>query len=398
MTEKPAYPLGLPPPEVEKPDLLVIAGEHSGDQHASLMVAELKDQNPDVNIVALGGAGLEQAGAQLLFNLTHYSVVGFLEVVKSYAFFKELFEALIKWIKKYKPRHICLVDYPGFNLRLAERLFREKVSRKSGGDVGVHYYISPQIWAWKSERRFKMARFLDGLGLIFPFELDIYKDTRLPVRFVGHPFVSPDYQLPVAYEADAPVLLLPGSRRIAVSHILPPMADAFALLLEHRPHERAIIIYPSEEIRSVIEGIISKKGKAASHIDLRMIGHNVKGKAALTSSGTISLACGLAGIPGAIVYRAHTLTYWFARFLIRVPYLGIANLLLERPFYKEYIQGRVTPNRLVRDLEEAIGSEERISAAQIAAQQLQEILSSKSSESAATWISEQMIGDQDVVP
>ena len=123
MPEKHALNLGLPPPEGGQPDLLVIAGEHSGDQHAALMVADLKSQFPNLNIVAMGGEKLRLAGAQLLMDLTHHSVVGFLEVVKSYTFFKELFEAIIKWIKTYKPRHLCLVDYPGFNLRLAERLF-----------------------------------------------------------------------------------------------------------------------------------------------------------------------------------------------------------------------------------------------------------------------------------
>ena len=256
--------------------------------------------------------------------------------------------------------------------------------------MGVHYYISPQIWAWKAKRRFKMARWLDNLGVIFPFEIDTYKDTALPVNFVGHPFVLTDYQLPVAYDADAPVLLLPGSRRIAISRILPSMIDAFVLLLKHRPHERAIIVYPSDEIRGVIEEILQNREEVTGRIDQQLIGQPVKGKAVLTSSGTISLACGLAGIPGAIVYRAHPLTYWFARYLIQVPYLGITNLLLKKAFYNEYIQWGVKPSLLVRELEEAIDSEERISDAQMAAQQLREILSSKRSASAASWLAEQI--------
>lgn len=391
MSKKPA--LVLPPPEGGQPDLLIIAGEHSGDQHASLIVNDLKSQYPDLNIVTLGGDKLRLAGAQLLLNFTAHSVVGFVEVMKSYAYFKELFESIIKWINTYNPRHLCLVDYPGFNLRLAERLFRERISRKGGGEMGVHYYISPQIWAWKARRRFKMARWLDSLGVIFPFELKAYEDTTLPVTFVGHPFVSTDYQLPVSYKADAPILLLPGSRRIAVSRILPSMIEAFVLLLKDRPDERAIIVYPDDKIQGVIEDILDKKNKIAGRIDQQKIGESVKGKAVLTSSGTISLACGLAGIPGAIVYRAHPLTYWFARSLIQVPYLGIANLLLKKTFYNEYIQGRAKPSLLVKELEGAIDSEERISGAQRGAQQLLAILSSKRSISAAAWLHKQMKSD-----
>ena len=390
MPEQAALTLGLPPPEGGQPDLLIIAGEHSGDQHAALMVANLKSQFPDLNIAALGGEKLRQAGAQLLLDLTAHSVVGFVEVVKNYAFFKELFESIFKWINTYKPRHLCMVDYPGFNLRLAERLFEKRISRKGGGAMGVHYYISPQVWAWKAKRRFIMERQLDTLGVIFPFEVDTYKDTTLPVTFVGHPFVSTDYQLPVAFHPDAPVLLLPGSRRIAVSRILPSMIDAFELLLKQRPNERATIVYPDVTIRDVIENLLVRKKEISGKIDLQLIGQSVNGKAVLTSSGTISLACGLAGIPGAIVYRAHPLTYWFARYLIQVPYLGIANLLLKKSFYNEYIQWQAKPSLLVKELEGAIDSEERISSAQTAGHQLRDILRCKGSVSAATWLGEQI--------
>ncbi len=390
MPEQAALTLGLPPPEGGQPDLLIIAGEHSGDQHAALIVADLKAQFPDLNIAALGGEKLRRAGAQLLFDFTAHSVVGFVEVVKSYAFFKELFELIIKWINTYNPRHLCLVDYPGFNLRLAERLFQKRISRKGGGAMGVHYYISPQIWAWKAVRRFKMERWLDSLGVIFPFEVDTYKDTTLPVTFVGHPFVSTDYQLPVTFRPDAPILLLPGSRRIAVSRILPSMIGALKLLLKQRPDERATIVYPDDKIRGVIEVILAKEKEVSGRIDLQLIGPSVNGKAALTSSGTISLACGLAGIPGAIVYRAHPLTYWFARYLIQVPYLGIANLLLKNTIYNEYIQWRAKPSLLVKELEGAIDSEERISNAESVGRQLRDILRSKSSVSAATWLAEQI--------
>ncbi len=390
MPKKAELTLRLPPPEGGQPDLLIIAGEHSGDQHAALMLTDLKSQLPDLNIVALGGEKMRQAGAQLLFDFTAHSVVGFVEVIRSYAFFKEFLESIIKWIHTYNPRHLCLVDYPGFNLRLAERLFKKRISQKGGGAIGIHYYIGPQVWAWKAMRRFKMERWIDTLGVIFPFEIDIYKDTSLPVTFVGHPFASTGYQLPVVFRTDAPILLLPGSREIAVTRILPVMIDTFKLLVKKRPNEQATIVYPDDMMRGIIERLLAGEKEIAKKIDLQQSGQPVDGKAVLTSSGTISLACGLAGLPGALVYRAHPLTYWFARCLVQVPYLGISNLLLQKSFHNEYIQSRAKPSLLFKELEEAIDSKEGIRSAQIFGQKLRDILTSKRSISASTWLAEQI--------
>ena len=168
------------------------------------------------------------------------------------------------------------------------------------------------------------------------------------------------------------------------------MINAFKILLKQHPDERAMIAYPDDKIRGVIEIILAKDKEVSGRIDLQLIGQSVNGKAALSSSGTISLACGLAGIPGAIVYRAHPLTYWFVRYLIQVPYLGIANLLLKKTFYNEYIQWRAKPSLLVKELEGAIDSEERISNAESVARQLRDILRNKSSVSATTWLTEQI--------
>ena len=207
----------FPAPVEGPPDLLIIAGEHSGDEHAAHLVAELKSRHPELKVACLGGLHLEAAGAQLLFDMTAVSIVGFVEVLKHYNFFKALFEQTVDWIERYRPKKICFVDYPGFNLRLAERLKELGLSRKGGGPIELSYYIGPQVWAWKAKRRFKMARTLDRLGVIFPFEVDCFKDTDLPVEFVGHPFVRSNYELPFVYDPSAPVLLLPGSRSTPVA-------------------------------------------------------------------------------------------------------------------------------------------------------------------------------------
>ncbi len=379
-------PLEFPSMPAGRPDLLIIAGEHSGDQHAARMVEELTNRRPQLQIAALGGEKLQAAGATLLYDLTQCSVVGIFEVLKNYGFFKRLFEKTLSWIKENRPRHVCFVDYPGFNLELAKKIFQAGLCRKGGGDIGLHYYIGPQIWAWKARRRFNMARWLDSLGVIFPFEVDCYKDTELPVRFVGHPFVTSGFQLPVTYRADGPVLLFPGSRRAAVERIFPVMADAFTRYLQRRPEERALVAYPSENIKEALESVLASRPETRGKIDLAPVSAGVAGKAAITSSGTMSLACGLAGVPGVIAYRAHPLTYLLGSMLIQVPYLGISNLLLEEPIYPEFIQWRARPALLADALEQAAGDPDKIQAARHSAEKLRSHLIGSPDGSAADWL------------
>src|SRR5436190_4791533 len=222
-----ALPFRLPPPAAGRVDLLVVAGEHSGDEHAARMVRELRTRQPGLIVAALGGPQLAAAGAQLLHDLTASSVVGLVEVLKNYSFFKALLVETLRWIAEHRPRVVCFVDYPGLNLRLAAALRERGLSLKGGGKIQTLFYISPQIWAWKAKRRFSMARDLDAMAVIFPFEPKYYSDTSLPVEFVGHPFVAADHVSPVRYDPEGPVLLLPGSRRQAVRRIFPALLAGF---------------------------------------------------------------------------------------------------------------------------------------------------------------------------
>lgn len=367
-------------------DLLIIAGEHSGDEHAALIVAELKAKHPELKVACLGGVHLQAAGAQLLYDLTAVSIVGFVEVLKHYNFFKALFNRTLEWIERYPPKQICFVDYPGFNLRLAEQLQQRNLSKKGGGDIELSYYIGPQVWAWKAKRRFKMAKLLDRLGVIFPFEVDCYKDTDLPVQFVGHPFVQPGYELPFVYDASAPILLLPGSRTTPVSRIFPVLLDAFAKALKTNGELRAQVIYPSQQILEQLEGILEAYPELQGKIIFKANGEKgIPASAVLMSSGTMSLAVAMSGIPGAIAYRLHPMSYWMGRFLVKVPYIGIANLLLKRALHKEYIQGEASPKRLAQEILEA-HSPEAVQAAAVSAAELRDLLQPDSKASASEWL------------
>lgn len=367
-------------------DLLVIAGEHSGDEHAARLVRELRAQQPTLAIAALGGPQLAAAGAQLLHDMTASSVVGLVEVLKNYPFFKALFAETLRWIDVHRPRVVCLVDYPGFNLRLAKALRERRLSVKGGGKIKTLFYISPQIWAWKAGRRFTMAHDLDAMAVIFPFEPKHYADTALPVEFVGHPFVAADYVSPVRYDARAPVLLLPGSRKQAVGRIFPVLLAGFEAFGREHPDARALVLYPSEEIRGVLEEKLARRPSARDRVQLRRTGEPIAASAVLTSSGTMSMHCALAGIPGAVAYRANSLTYLLGRMLVKVPYLGIANLLLGDSMYPEYIQGAATPQALAAELRASVGDPARRARTAAQAAKLRELLSVPASGTAADWV------------
>ncbi|MDG1139535.1 MAG: lipid-A-disaccharide synthase [Opitutales bacterium] len=322
-------------------DLLVVAGEASGDEHAAALIRGLKKQNPGLKVAALGGPRAKEAGADLLFNLVDHAVVGIYEVFKNYSFFKGLFDLTCRWIDQHKPKTILLVDYPGFNLRLAEALQKKGLSQKGGGHIKVLQYVSPQLWAWKPKRRFTMEKVLDGLGVIFPFEVECYKDVKLPVSFVGHPFMNdPLSNHLIKYEEEGPLLLLPGSRVQAVERILPVLLDTFAILQGSFPDLIACIPAANPKISCVIQKIIKSKKKYSKSISVTEDNHNLCARLALMSSGTMSLRCALSGIPGAIVYKTHPLTFLIGKLFVKVPHLGMANLLLPHsPPYPEFIQG-----------------------------------------------------------
>ncbi|MGF1483547.1 MAG: lipid-A-disaccharide synthase [Opitutales bacterium] len=391
MAALPPVPSALEAPHAGRVDLLVIAGEHSGDQHAARMVREALQAAPGLKVCAVGGPELKGAGAQLLFDLTDASVVGLIEVLKHYSYFKSLFERLLSWIAEYKPRAVCFVDYPGFNLRLAKALNDRALAQKAGGPVRLLYYISPQIWAWKQKRRFTMARDLNALAVIFPFEVNCYADTDLDVAYVGHPFAEADFVNPVRYSESGDILLFPGSRPQAVGRIFPRMLGGFESLLRDDSAPRATVLYPGERIRQLMQSILAEADPAVkATVTLRPREEGSSGSAVLTSSGTISLCCALAGIPGGIVYRAHPLTYRFGRLVAKVEYLGMANLLLNRTVYPEYIQKAARApvlGALLRDFLSDTTAPGRFGAV---AKELQHLLGEARTLNASQWLLRQL--------
>jgi lipid-A-disaccharide synthase len=373
--------LRLPPPLGGAADLLVVAGEHSGDEHAARMVSGLLRLRPGTRVAALGGPRLAAAGAQLLHDRTTMSVVGLGEVVRNLSYFRMLIEETVGWIAAHRPPAVCFVDNSGVNLRIAEALRLRGISAKGGGGVRTLYYISPQVWASRPARRFEMARDLDALAVIFPFETECYADSGLPVEFVGHPFTAPDYRAPVVLDPSGPVLLLPGSRVRAVARIFPAILAGFRLFQEAEPGRGAVVLYPSAAVRAQLEAVPIPPG-----VRLQQAGTPVAASAALTSSGTMSMHCALAGIPGAIAYRTDPFTYVMARWLVQVPYLGIANILMGEPMYPEYIQGAATPQSLARELGECINDPRRRERTAVQSRRLAAMLARPPGDNESDWL------------
>jgi lipid-A-disaccharide synthase len=368
-------------------DLVIVAGEHSGDQHAAEMLAEVKKIRPDINVVAFGGVALKNAGADLILDMTKFSVVGLFEVLCNVFFFAKLIKQVFLWIKKNRPRIICLIDYPGFNIRLAQMLFNGKLSRKAGGDIKVLYYISPQIWAWKPKRCHQMAKIVDKMATIFPFEKDWFEGTDLDVSFVGHPFVADSYGLNVTYNPKGPILLLPGSRDPAVRKIFPVLLASFNEILKHRKECTAIVVYPDEMILTILRKILNKKfSKLLDRITFVADGSNIETCVAIMSSGTMSLKCCLGGIPGAIVYKTHPLTYAIGKMLVNVKHLGIANILLNRCEWQEFIQFQLKPKSVAKHILRYVDDEGLQHPLQKVSAELKKILSAGKDMTVAQWL------------
>jgi lipid-A-disaccharide synthase len=280
-----------------------------------------------------------------------------------------------------------LVDYPGFNLRLARALQQRGISQKGGGEIPVLQYVSPQLWAWKPKRRFAMADTLDGLGVIFPFETKCYEDVSLPVSFVGHPFAHPSYQSPVKYDPKGELLLLPGSRVQPVSRILPVFLDALEELTMGGQRVQAVLPASSPQIREQVECMLSHRSKLKNCVRVVNRTEGLSARAALMSSGTMSLSCAWAGIPGVIGYRAHPITYLIGKLLVQVPYLGMANLLLpDHPPNPEFLQGSATGSRLAAEIRKILQDEGSGKKAAHTAEKLHQLLAQPQERGLVEWL------------
>lgn len=334
------------------PSILIIAGEQSGDMHGAKVVRAVLARNPDVKFFGVGGDRMREAGVEILQDAKDMAVLGLVEVLKRYGFFREVFHRILDAAKTRRPDAVLLIDYPGFNLRFAERAH--------GLGLKVVYYVCPQVWAWHRSRIGKMAKIVDRLLVIFPFEVDVFAGTGLRTDFVGHPLVEATRKVreaadePLPWTGSPRVALLPGSRRQELERILPSLLGAAARAAEKFPTACFLLAAASDEMAELARQIIEKEsGHKAPPTKLRI--EIVKGAtrqilkqadAAWVASGTATLETALMDCPMVVVYRTSRMTYEVGRRLIKVPHLGMVNLLAGRELCPELLQDAATPENL----------------------------------------------------
>ncbi len=320
------------------PTLFLLAGEASGDQRGAELIRALRRQNPALQFVGMGGPAMRAEGMEILADVSGMAVVGIVEVLRHYRFFRALMDRLLVEIERRQPVAVIGVDYPGFNLRL----MREARGR-FGPDPRLVQYISPQLWAWNERRKWKMARYLDLVLCIFPFEPASYRGTGLAAVFTGHPLGG---LVPVGEAARDPHLLalFPGSRERELNAHLPVFREACRLLSVSDPRLRFAYAASSERNATAIRAAVPG---AEVRPPSELLDHAVAGA---VCSGTATLEAALHGLPISVVYRVAWPTYWMGRALIRVPHLAMPNLLAGRALVREFIQSDLTPEALASEL------------------------------------------------
>jgi lipid-A-disaccharide synthase len=336
----------------ESPDeLLVVAGEASGDLHGARLLTELRRLVPGIQAFGLGGDEMAAAGLEAVAHSSEISVVGITEVLKVLPRARQIFADLLREVDRRRPRFAVLIDFPDFNLRLAREL-------KARG-LEVVYYISPQVWAWRKGRVKEIARVVDRMLVLFPFEVDFYRGHGVDVVHVGHPLVDEVPALPSVWDRGGPeggpyrVALLPGSRGSEVEALLPTMLDSVRRLAAELPVEACLIkapTIPDDQVREAVE-LAGVPVEIVSEDRFRAIAES---HLALCASGTATLEVGLLGTPLVVVYRLQSWTYLLAKLLVRLPYVSLVNLVLGRKVVPELIQGGANPHSIAAEAGEVL--------------------------------------------
>jgi len=321
-----------------------VAGESSGDNHGAALLKALRARVPEIRFMGRGGPKMRAlAGGKFRDWIDDTAVVGLWEVIRRYPFFRKQFQATISEIEAVKPSAVVLIDYPGFNLRLAHAL------HVKFPELRIIYYISPQVWAWNRRRVSQMAQSIDLMLCIFPFEPELYKASGLRAIFVGHPMMS---VIPSGNAApprdDKLVGLFPGSREREVKKIFPIMRQA-AVELSHQDHDlRFVVSAASEPLAELIRADLYGKHTGKFSIvtgDARSV--MARANVGMVASGTATLEAALSELPFVLIYRVAWLTYLAARLVVKVKYLGMPNVLANREIVPEFIQHKAQPHAIV---------------------------------------------------
>jgi lipid-A-disaccharide synthase len=334
--------------------LYFVAGEVSADNHGAALMRSLRELDGELKFVGRGGPQMrEVAGEQFKNWIGEAAVLGLWEVLRKYGYFQEQFHETLQEIRESKPDAVLLIDYPGFNLRLARALRRQAPRQK------IIYYISPQVWAWNRGRIKRMAQSINLMLCIFPFEVDLYSQAGLRVSFVGHPMIERLRHRKIATERDRNLIgLFPGSRSREVRKIFPVMLEAARELRKHNRNLRFEVAAVSEQLAQEMERLLH--GHPADQADGLEVPATIQikvGEAAeimqrawtgIVASGSATLEAAYFRLPFVLIYKVAWPTYLAARLVVSVKYLGMPNLLADKEVVPEFIQHRAKPSAIVK--------------------------------------------------
>lgn len=310
--------------------IFFVAGESSGDTHGAHLVRALRAVRPGLECEGLGGVQMAAAGMKLRYNLAGRAIMGFAEVLRSLKFIRRLFHETMARLKETRPDCLVLIDYPGFNIRLAQR------AKKLG--IPVVYYISPQIWAWKKGRIHTLAACVEKMLVILPFEEALYRNVGVDCTYVGHPLLDhlPSVKRSGRFRGGKVVGLLPGSREQEIARIFPLLLDVAAGIAQMHPDARFVAPCVDDAREAQVKAIAGDfpvetvVGGAYDVLDAARF--------CLVASGTATLETCLFGVPMVIVYRVSPVSYWLARMLVDIEHIGIVNILADKRIVPEFVQ------------------------------------------------------------
>lgn len=321
--------------------IFIVAGEPSGDLIGAYLVEALHARCSDVCLQGVGGRAMRQAGVDILLDSESLAVIGFVEIIAKISLLRHAMKTIVRSLRLNPPDLLILVDYPGFNLRLAAKA-------KALG-IKVMYYVSPQIWAWHYSRIKKIKKNVDLMAVLFPFERDIYVKEKVPVKFTGHPVIEKaiphlskaEVRQQFRLSAERPVIaLLPGSRQREIQSLLGDMIGASKLIRQQIPEVQFVLpLAPDLSLETIRQFDLN---------EIKVLERNTYNvlqlcDAAVVASGTATLEVAVLGVPQVIIYRVSRLTYRLAKWLANVNYFGLCNLVAEKPVALELVQDQVTP-------------------------------------------------------
>jgi lipid-A-disaccharide synthase len=327
--------------------ILISAGEASGDLYAGAVTRGIKQLNPEAEVFGMGGDCLREAGGEVLFDIKDHSLMGFVEVLKKLPDVWKLRNAFIDLMEKRKPDVLLTIDYPGFNMRLA------KLAKERG--INVVYFIAPQVWAWRPGRAADVAKVTDKIACIFPFECDFYKSYGANIEFIGHPLVDtvkPSLSRKEAEELAGKrtghplILLMPGSREMEIQRLLPVMLGAAKILKQKRPELDFAIPRAATIAKDILEDLVRQAG-----LNIRLIeGHNYDvmsvADLAIVTSGTVTLEAAMCGLGCEILYKSSPVSFWIAKRVVKIPNIGLPNIVAGRQIEPELLQDDCTPDKI----------------------------------------------------